>query len=400
MSGERGFLWGAATAAHQVEGGNRWNDWWALEEAGRLPHRSGEACRHYETFDADFALGRSLGHNAHRLSFEWSRIEPTPGAWNDDAIAHYAAVVDSLRRHGLEPVVTLQHFTLPAWLAARGGWLAPDAVERFAGYVDVVARAFSGRVCHWITINEPTVYVKHAYVSCDWPPCGRRSWLDAARALRALGRAHTAAYDVLHRHDGDAQVGIAHSAPWVVPCNPDRAADRLAARLRDAALNDIPLRLFGRPAREALDFIGLNYYARQIVAAKGASPFGRECTEDHHGGPRHFSTLGWEVHAPGLAEVLRRFARHGLPLVVTENGIATGDEAERTAYLVDHVASLRQALAEGLDVRGYFYWTLMDNYEWTAGRTARFGLCETDFATQARSPRPAALAFRDLINRP
>ena len=193
-------------------------------------------------------------------------------------------------------------------------------------------------------------------------------------------------------------VGIAHSAPYVVPCNPGSAADRLAARLRDIALNGVPFRCFGRPAREALDFIGINYYARQVVRA-GASPFGTECTADHHGAKRHFSALGWEVYPPGLAAVLRQFSRYGLPLMVTENGIATGDEDERTQYLRDHVASLAQARNDGVDVRGYFWWTLMDNYEWAAGRTARFGLCETDFETQARRPRAVAFAYRDLIAR-
>lgn len=393
------FLWGAATAAHQVEGGNRWNDWWALEESGRLPQRSGEACRHYELYESDFDLACSLGHNAHRLSIEWSRLEPADGEWDDAALEHYVKVIAALRQRGLEPLVTLQHFTLPAWLARRGGWLAPDAVERYARYVETVARRLAGDVRHWITVNEPTVYVKHAYVGCDWPPLGRRSWPQAARALRVLGRAHARAYDLLHRHRADAMVGLAHSTPWVVPCDPASARDRLAARLRDAALNEIPFRTFGRPAREVLDFVGVNYYARQVVRAKGLAPFGAECTEDHHGEPRHFSSLGWEVFAPGLAEVLRRFGRHGLPLVVTENGIATRDEDERSRYLASHVASLRAARAEGVDVRGYFWWTLMDNYEWTSGLEARFGLCETDFATQARRPRPAAFAYRDLIER-
>ncbi len=392
------FLWGAATAAHQVEGGNRWNDWWALEEAGRLPHRSGEACRHFELYESDFDLARSLGHNAHRLSLEWSRIEPEEGRGSAGALAHYTRVVAALCARGLEPFVTLQHFTLPAWLARRGGWLAADAEERYLAFVERVARALSGQVRHWITINEPTVYVKHAYVSCDWPPCGARSWPSAVRALRKLGRAHVAAYDLLHRQQADARVGIAHSAPYVVPCNPGRARDRLTAWLRNQSLNVMPFRCFGRPAREALDFIGINYYARQVVRSEGLSPFGRECTTDHHGGRRHFSQLGWEVLPAGLREVLHHYSRFGLPLYVTENGIATRDEDERTQYLRDHVASLMQARAEGVDVRGYFWWSLMDNYEWAAGREPRFGLYETDYPTQERRERPAAIAYRELIS--
>ena len=396
-----GFLWGAATSSHQVEGGNRWNDWWELEQGGRLPHRSDEACRHYERYESDFDLARSFGHNAHRLSIEWSRIEPRPGEWNQAELDHYGDVISALRRRDLEPVVTLHHFTNPAWLARRGGWTVRGCVEAFTRYVEQVSARLAGSVRYWLTVNEPTVYAKHAYVSCDWPPCGDRSWRRAAIALRNLCRAHCAAHSVLHRHRPDAMVGLAHSAPWVVPCDPGRLADRLAARSRDFALNRLPFRLLGANPGRVLDYIGINYYARQVVRARsesgGLSPFGTECTVDHHGAPRTFSPLGWEVYAPGLADVLRRFSRYGLPLMVTENGIATDDEALRSRYLRDHVGAVGQSVLSGVPVLGYFYWTLMDNYEWAAGRTARFGLAQTDFATQARRPRPAAEAFRSII---
>lgn len=395
-----GFLWGAATSSHQVEGGNRWNDWWELEESGRLPHRSAEACRHYERYEDDFDLARSLGHNAHRLSIEWSRIEPREGEWNAKALDHYAAVMAALRRRGMEPVVTLHHFTNPAWFAARGGWTRVDSVALFVRYVDVVAARLSRDVRFWLTINEPTVYVKHAYVVCDWPPCGRRSWTKAARALCNLCRAHAAAYPVLHRHRSDAMVGFAHNAPWVVPCNPRSPGDRMAARMRDEVLNRSVFRLLGRPPQEVLDFIGVNYYARQVVRWKpalgAALLFGSECSAGHHGAPRVFTSLGWEVFAPGLGEVLCGLRRHGLPLMVTENGIATDDEAQRTQYLREHVGALAEAVRDGVPVLGYLYWTLMDNYEWTLGREARFGLAATDFDTQIRSPRPVVTAFREI----
>jgi beta-glucosidase len=395
-----GFLWGAATSAHQVEGDNRWNDWWELEQDGRLPHRSADACRHYELFESDFDLAKSLGHNAHRLSIEWSRIEPQQGAWNNAALDHYAAVIAALRRRQLEPIVTLHHFTNPAWFADQGGWSSADSVEQFARYVEVVAARFAGDVRFWLTINEPTVQVKHAYVACDWPPRGRRSWRKAALALRNLCRAHTAAHGILHRHRRDAMVGFAHNTPYVVPCRPGRLTDRTAARLRDYVLNRLVFRLFGRPPREVLDFIGINYYSRQIVRwrlSRGAAfVFGGECMAEHHQAPRTFTMLGWEVYAAGLARVLHRFARYGLPLMVTENGIATLDEDQRTQFLQDHVRAVADATREGIPVLGYLYWTLMDNYEWTSGRSARFGLAETDFTTQKRLPRPAARAFKTI----
>jgi len=398
-----GFLWGASTSSHQVEGGNRWNDWWELEQSGRLPHRSGEACRHYELYESDFDLARSLGHNAHRLSIDWSRIETKPGEWNEEALEHYAAVIAALRKRQIEPVVTLHHFTNPAWFAHRGGWLQDDSPDLFARYVDVVAARLAPNVRFWLTINEPTVFVKHAYVTCDWPPCGGRSWRHAVTALRNLCRAHAVAYDVLHRYRTDSMVGIAHSAPYVTACNPQSPLDRLAARTRDFVLNDLVFRLFGRPAHEVLDYIGINYYARQIVRW-GSTPFkamlfGSECKADHHESPRRFTSMGWEIHAPGLARVLKRLSRLGLPLIVTENGIATTDETARTQYLEDHLATLAQSVRDGVPVIGYLYWTLMDNYEWAKGFDAKFGLAAVDFTTQERRPRPAAQAFRELIDR-
>jgi beta-glucosidase len=395
-----GFLWGAATASHQVEGGNRWNDWWELEQSGRLPHRSDDACRHYELYESDFDLARSLGHNAHRFSIEWSRIEPRPGEWSDAALEHYAQVVDALRARGLEPIVTLHHFTNPAWLARAGGWTHHAAVDAFRRYVEFVATRLAGSVRFWLTINEPMVYVKHAYVTGDWPPCEPGSWVRAARALRNMSRAHATAYRLLHGLRADAMVGFAHSAPYIVPCRAAAVADRAAARMRDFALNGAWFRLLGSRPRDVLDFIGVNYYARQVVRwrpARGASLlFGTECRSDHHGEPRTFTSLGWEVCARGLPSVLGRLRRHGVPLMVTENGIATSDEEMRTRFLSDHVNALEEAVREGVPVLGYLYWTLMDNYEWIEGRNARFGLCDNDFATQRRTPRPAAIAFERL----
>jgi beta-glucosidase len=393
------FLWGAATASHQVEGNNRWNDWWECEQQGRLPYRSGDACRHFELYDSDFALAQSWGHTAHRISIEWSRIEPTQGRWDEQAMQHYVEVIDSLRRHGLEPVVTLHHFTNPAWFTHRGGWPRADAVALFRRYAEFVAVRLGSRVRFWLTINEPTVYFKRVFVAGDWPPCRKHSWYQSWVGLRNLCRAHVAAYTVLHRHRPDAMVGFAHSAPYIVPCNPQRARDRWSAWARDFVLNQLCFRLLGRPPREVLDFIGVNYYTRQIVRAhsRGAGLiFGTECRQPHHGEARSFNSLGWEIFPAGLTAILRQLSRYGVPLIVTENGVSTGDETQRTAFLLDHIRALAAALHEGVDVRGYFYWTLYDNFEWTEGFNAHFGLAAIDLATQRRLPRPAAAVYASV----
>jgi beta-glucosidase len=399
-----GFLWGAATAAHQVEGGNRWNDWWEQEEAGRLPYRSGEACDHYRRFEADFELAASMGHTCHRLSLEWSRIEPHEGRFDEAALEHYASVLEALKSRGIEPVVTLHHFTLPAWLAARGGWLAADSVERFARYVGLVADRYGGDVRFWLTVNEPTVYILQGYVNGIWPPYRTGHWSGAWRVLRRLARAHRVAYRrIKQRHPG-ALVAFAHSATWMEPCDPGGRLDRVAAWLRDAVFNGLVLRLFGAPWRRSaatgtLDFVGLNYYTRCCVKFAGRMPaalLGKACHLPHHANAGRISDVGWEVYPRGFGKVLAKFARLGLPLFVTENGIATRDDSERCRFIEEHLAVLSEAVRAGLPVLGYLHWSLMDNFEWHCGTAPRFGLLAVDYATQAREPRPSARRLSEI----
>jgi beta-glucosidase len=395
-----GFLWGAATSSHQVEGDNRSNDWWQHEQSGRLPHRSGAACRHFELFEQDFDLARRLGHNAHRLSVEWSRIEPREGERDDAALDHYRSVIRALRRRGLEPVVTLHHFTSPAWFSRSGGWLRRDAPRLFAHHVEHVGRQLAPEVRYWLTVNEPTVLVMQGYVNGTWPPFMRSAWRSATRACGNLARAHVAGYQALHRCRGDCRVGFAHSAPQVVPCNPNWRRDRTAAWIRDLILNRAFFAMIGTRRRwrpkAPLDFIGINYYTRTVIRSSGWSPrglLGHACHLPHHADQGPLSTIGWEVYPKGLLAVLRRFATFGLPLLITENGIATDDERLREAFLVEHLEQIATALGEAVDVIGYLYWSLMDNFEWDLGTAPHFGLAAVDPTNQERRPRPAAKRF-------
>ena len=395
-----GFLWGAATASHQVEGGNRWNDWWEYESSGRLPFASGDCCRHYELYEQDFDLARSMGHNCHRLSLEWSRIEPEDGQWNPAAIEHYARVIRALKVRGIEPVVTLHHFTLPAWFLRRGGWECADSAQIFARFVSHTLENLREPVSYWLTINEPTVYVMQSYINGEWPPLQRKSWSGAVRVLRNLARAHVAAFDLIKQMQPGARVGFAHSALWMEPCDPQRLLDRVATRVRDFALNRLFFSLIAlaakRPSRHKLDFVGINYYTRCCVRFEGPGPgaiLGRSCKLEHHrdGGPR--SSIGWEVYPRGLAGVLQRYSAMGLPLFITENGIATADDELRCRFLRDHVEVLAQALDDGLNVLGYLHWSLLDNFEWNMGTGPRFGLAEMDYSSQTRTPRQSAELF-------
>lgn len=392
------FLWGAATSAHQVEGNNFGNDWWEAETSGRLPHRSLEACRHYDLFEQDFDLARKFGHSAHRFSIEWSRIQPEEGRWDPGALLHYQRVVGGLRDRGIEPIVTLHHFTNPLWLARRGGWARAETVHHFTRYVERVASSLD-EVRYWVTINEPTIYAKHGYVYGDWPPFRKGDWLASFWVLRNMARAHVRAYEILHERQPNAQVGLAHSAPWIVPCDPGSTRDRLAVAIRDFLLNRAFFLLtsgWSGALSRHFDFLGLNYYARTVVKAGHAgvaAVWGEECFDDHHLDRWGYSDMGWEIHPPGLKGVLERFATLGLPLLITENGLATHDESLRRAFLKEHLVALGQAIESGVNVFGYLYWSLIDNFEWAHGREPRFGLVEVDYESQRRIPRPVADDF-------
>lgn len=404
------FLWGAATSAHQVEGHNIHSDWWAWEASGKVKERSGAACEHYERFREDFALAQQLGHNAHRFSIEWSRIEPEPGRWDEGAIAHYQEVIQALRERALEPVVTLFHFTSPQWFSEQGGWRHPQAIERFSRYVERVLEAIGSSVRYWVTFNEPMIYVYQGYIAGVWPP-GQRSWTAAFRIFERLLHAHTVAYHLIHsRLDHSARkpvVGVAKHMVIFNSCNPRSWKDRFARWMRHRCFNGVVASAFDRGHllprfwlaakragyRRYLDFIGLNYYTRDFVHFNGwtgGKVFGEVCSLAHHRdtGPRN--SLGWEVYPEGIYESLRQLTRFGLPILITENGVCTNDDGQRVQFIHDHLTQVSRAMSEGVPVFGYLHWSLLDNYEWHEGFAPRFGLAEVDYATQERRVRPSA----------
>ena len=408
-----GFLWGAATSSHQVEGHNTNNDWWAWEEQGRVPWRSGEACDHYHRFREDFDLARDLRHNAHRFSLEWSRIEPEDGRFSEAAIAHYGEVIDALRERGMEPVLTVNHYTLPRWLAEQGGWERPDIEERFLRYVERVADAYASRVRWWITLNEPVVQVFKGWVIGQWPP-GQQNLPHAFQVVRHMLRAHVRAYHAIHARRPDAMVSVAHHALALAPCNPHRVLDRLSVQWRDFLFNQmflealltgrlaVPGQFFERlPSGRTLDFIGVNYYTRDFVHNAGfdvVGMIGTACGRDHSDRVDKRTALGWEVYPEGLLGFLRSYTRFKLPSLITENGIATSHEEDRFMFLTLHLWQLARGIGLGIPVLGYLHWSLLDNFEWADGFTdARFGLIAVDFKTQRRMVRFSARRYADII---
>ena len=412
----QGFLWGASTAAHQVEGHNVYNDWWAWEQAGRVKERSGLACDQYRRYESDFDLAASLSHTAHRLSIEWSRLEPEEGVWDDGALAHYVEVVRALRRRRLEPIVTLHHFTNPQWLIERGGWVNPGVVDRFARYVQRVAAALSGSVRYWITINEPLVYIRMHYVQGLGPP-GARDLRQALTVTGHLIRAHAAAYQILHAARRTAQpaprVSIAHHVPEFWPCRWWSPTDRWITDVTDRIFNlaflqaltegraSIPGLITWRvpEARATLDYLGVNFYGRQFIRwtpEAGVWP-GTSCDLGHHTRQvTERTSLGWDVHPESFRRMLVRLKELALPLLVTENGTYMTDDARREAFIVRHIQALARAMRAGSPVIGYCYWSLLDNFEWAEGFTPRFGIVEVDYATQERRVRDSARRYAEV----
>jgi beta-glucosidase len=388
-----GFLFGTATAAHQVEGDNRLNDWWAWEqEPGRVRNgdRSGEANDHYRRFDADFTLLQELSQNAHRLSLEWSRIEPAPGEFSAEAIEHYRRVLGSLRAHGLEPMVTMHHFTNPTWFAALGGWDNPDAPAGFARYVQRVIGELGDLAQLWVTINEPTVIAYQGYLKGDWPP-GRRDLAAAGRVIGNLIRAHWLAFEQIKARSTTSQVGLAHHIRLFDAARNWAPPDQVVAAVYNRLFNQGILRALdagrltwfqrrfthGSGPRHSQDFLGLNYYTRDRVRFSPRNRAEFYATRVLSAGAQR-SDLGWEIYPDGMRRSLRLFTRFRLPIYVTENGIADADDHLRPAYIVDHLRAVLRAMSEGAPVRGYFHWTCFDNFEWAEGYGARFGLMDRE----------------------
>jgi beta-glucosidase len=410
------FLLGCATAAHQVEGGLD-NDWSRMER--EHPERikdgsvSGVACDHHARYQADLQLLAGMGHNAYRFSIEWSRVEPREGVFDAVELRHYRDVVHTCRALRLEPVVTLHHFTLPTWLADRGGVLDPDAPRLFARFAALCAEAIGAEVRWWVTINEPSVLAVFGYLYGEWPPlrCGTRGFL---AALGGLARMHAAGYMAVHRvataHGWTAYVSVAHHERPMRPLNPRSVLDQAATLTPNRLFNRWFLRACrsgrmlppvgaGRPVaglRGSLDYLGLNFYCEERVRFNVRNPGG--LFGDNVAPPDlPLSSSGWSIEPDALRRALARlWEEFHLPIVITENGVADERDELRGVFIVDHLAAVCDALAGGVDVRGYLHWSSMDNFEWAEGYSRLFGLIAVDRQTMKRIPKPSAAVFAEI----
>lgn len=405
-----GFLWGAATAAHQVEGDSHNNDWWDWEgQPGRIHDgtRSGAAAEWWAgRAEEDLALAAALGQNAHRLGLEWSRLEPEPGQWDEDAFERYQQMLRAARGHGMTTMVTLYHFTLPRWAAVAGGWLWDELPARFERFCERCAARLAPLVDLWVTINEPGVLAYMAYGGTHWPP-GSGSLRAGLTAHARLLRAHALGYRAVHRALAEARVGLVINAPLFEPARPWHPLDRAAAWGQDWGMTGVVIEalrhgrllppLWASPERvdglaRSADFVGLNYYGRLAVQfdPRAPTPLGRHVQEPS----TRTEWADWGQICPrGLTEQLVRLSALGVPLYVTENGLYDNQDDTRPRFLVDHVRAVADAIRRGVDVRGYFHWSLVDNFEWAEGWSTRFGLIALDRETGARTPRKSAQVY-------
>ncbi len=392
----QGFLWGAATAGHQVEGGNVNADLWPMEwvEHSTFNEPSGDACDHYHRYPEDIAALAELGLNAYRFSLEWSRIEPEPGFYSRAALDHYGRMIESCLNHGITPVVTYNHFTVPRWIAGRGGWSAADAPARFADYASRVT-GHLGDLLSWVcTLNEPNLMAMMRSTGVlamgagdhgpapepveaqagvgGFDPARYRMGIVAAD-VEQMASAHRLAVQAVKATTGTVKTG------WTLALVDLQAAEGGEERLLEA-------RRLGQTDWLSVsahdDFVGVQTYSRSRIGPDGQLPV-----------PEGVATMqtGWEVYPEALGHTVRLAAEHaGVPILVTENGMATDDDEARIAYTRGALEDLAQCINDGIDVRGYIHWTLLDNFEWNAGYSKTFGLIAVDRETFARAVKPSA----------
>lgn len=400
------FLWGASTASHQVEGGtvNQWSKW-ELEHAaelaagaekrlGRLAawqsireqaenpdnYVSGAGIDHYNRYEEDFDLLEKLQFNSFRFGIEWSRLEPQEGAFNIEEIKHYHAYIDSLNRRGITPVLNLWHWTMPTWFIDKGGFEKKENLPLFDAYVQKVAEEYGDKVKYFITLNEPNVYASFGYINGEWPP-QRKSFATFFKVYRNLAAAHRRAYGLIKTANPAAQVGIAAQLANIQPKRPHSFIDVTITKAMRYGWNW----WFLNRIRRHQDFVGINYYFTDYYHGFNGKDNAHVPLND----------LGWYMEPEGVYPLLlRAWQRYKKPIIITENGVADRKDQYREWWLEQTVIAMQRALSEGVDLRGYMHWSLLDNFEWSYGWWPRFGLVEVDRANgMKRTPRPSAVWF-------
>jgi beta-glucosidase len=419
----KGFIWGTSTSGHQIEGWNDSSDWWEWEQRGHIYDgtRSGRAMEYWDRYESDHELMAQLGYPAFRLGVEWARIEPEPGRIDARAVNHYRKILTSLRAHGILICLTLNHWVLPHWVVQQHDWLNPKTIEDFLAYARIVVEALGEFPDYWVTFNEPMVPAIAGNLLTRHPP-QRGSWRAFRTVTNAQLEAHAHVYRLIHQRvpgapDGGAtRVGVAKAYPWIEPWGSrgmaglyERVATK-AARLAAYEAWDQSV-LTGRRhvllghgvvpgLRGSYDFCGINYYSRMSMkrVRSAHSQYGIDPHQIPPGVDR--TQMGWQIYPRGMAMTVRHvWKRFGKPILITENGIADDQDAQRPGYTLRHLAAIHRAIAEGIPVMGYFHWSFIDNFEWREGFSKRFGLIAVDHTDPElkRIPRPSAHMYSEIV---
>jgi beta-glucosidase len=401
------FFWGVSTSAHQVEGGNH-NQWtvWELENANALakqapyqakylpkwddiepeatdPHNyvAGDAVGHYKMYEQDFAITKAMNMNAFRFSIEWSRIEPKEGAWSVEAIQHYKDYLTAMKAKGLEPFVTLWHWTMPEWFVAKGGFEKRANVKYFVRFAEKVIQELGKDFRYIITINEPDTYIAQGYIVGNWPPMQQKK-LKALWVYLNLAKAHRDVYKVAKARSRRFIVGMSKNS-----VHQYAGDDALLSKVSAAVSTWGADYFFLNRIKRKMDFIGVNYYfTNRFLGYKV------------HNINEKQSDLGWDMQPQNLEFVLERLHRkYKLPIIVTENGVADRDDEHRKWWISQTLVAMHKALQKGVKLEGYLHWSLLDNFEWASGFWPRFGLIAVDRKTKKRVPRESAKWFAKLL---
>ncbi|MCK5061241.1 family 1 glycosylhydrolase [Candidatus Parcubacteria bacterium] len=389
----KGFLWGTASSAYQVEGGIK-NDWSIWEKSAKRKMKlikekkhvhdfiCGDACDSYNRYKEDFRLARKMKNNAIRFGLEWARIQPKRDTWNVYAIKHYREMIKTAKEMGFITVVTLWHWTLPTWIANTDGWTNKKTIEDFKNYVDLVIKELGADIDYWVVLNEPMMYVFGAYLKAYHPP-QKRSLVLAEKALKNLVQAQKQAYDQIHEYYPKAQVGYAAMLNYFEPASSWNPWTRLLAR----GLHHYWNARFINKTRNSFDYMGINYYFHDRIIWR--PPFKKNKNI-------WVSDKGWEIYPKGIYKMLKFVNKYNKPIIITENGLADAEDKNRVKFIKEHLAFIHKAIEDGVDVQGYFHWSLLDNFEWSYGWTPKFGLYKVDRETFKRTPRPSAKEYGEI----
>jgi beta-glucosidase len=407
----RGFLWGTSTAAYQVEGNNPNSNWYAWEQQpGRIVNgdHCGLACDWWNgRWREDFRRAKEGNQNAHRMSIEWSRIQPTPDRWDEAALDRYVEIVRALYELNMTPLITLHHYSDPQWFVDQGGWESDIAVELFEKYVRKVVAALKDYNNLWCTLNEPNGYAMLGFIQGIFPP-GKKDIGLGFKVMVNLVKAHARAYHAIHEIQPEARVGMANYFRSLKPKKDWFPLDRLVTHLlmsinnifpdaaQDGTVRFLHMRKRVPEAKGTHDFLGIDYYTRDYVSFNPLNPAElfskRSFRED-----AELSTTRFLANEPGgMFEALRWGLKYDIPIIITENGFEDAEDRVRPSYMVEHIHQVWRAVNFNWPIKGYFHWTLVDNFEWERGWTQRFGLWELDVVTQVRHKRPSADLYAEI----